>query len=1314
MFTIGTLLAVLKLKDSLSPALRKVQRNLQQTGAKIKQIGEGMRNTGASLTAGLTAPIVGMAAAAGVAFGTFESNMNRVRALTSATGNDFNKLSDTAKELGATTKFSASEAADAMGFLAMAGFESEQIVGTLPGVLQLATAATLGLADAADITTNIMTGYGREVSEVANTNNVLVKAFTSANTDLTQLGQAFKFVGPVAKSAGVSFEETTAVLALMGNAGIQASMAGTSLRGAISKLLLPTKAASETIHTLGLNVTKSNGDLMPMADIIDQLGTSGASTAQIMEIFGLRAGPAMAGLVQQGADKVRELTGELENVDDIAKRVADIAMEGLSGAFTKMRSAGEGALISVGELLAPALIKVADAGVRLSNWVSNVLVPAFQDLSPTMQMVIGGTVAFAAAIGPVLLVAGQMVITIGALVSAVGGGAGLIAALGSAVAFLTGPVGLVLAITAALMAFKPTRDILLNIASILVDVFGEAIRYSVDSWNLLIDGVTAFIKVIVDAAMSVDWIATAVQGLGKWIGIAGDKFGEIAEKTSHWGDTSRDVANNKLAVLNAEIERLTSALGEVIQDGSVEELNDAMIELGNAGGLTDDALGAIADRTRELMAENAVLTPGLIRVEAAFAAESAAIDPATAALEDHAVALGDLTDAVKSLIAEFDGSALAAEVNELETSWSLYTSTQDASSAAMLDAGKKALALQEAGAVLSGELLELANAAWIAEAPIPKLSTSFQTFGTALAAVPISSVTGMYNNLASSAGALIPGMTALTAGMTALTTVTQTQLDAMLKPAGLRDAIDDTAESLVQLAQIAGSGTFSSLLSGIATVVGGFSSALSGIDSFKAGLSTLRSAGGSLTSTLSGIAGMATGIGAIVPLAQMAWKGIKKLFSLGGPSETELAGRDANDAFKDFTQSIITNAGELQVNQLVAQGWARDLAVQVVAVGEQYIALGLTQEQANRDVQAVWDAIQDGPEAVEAAIAVINANVGGLSTELRTAEQAALDANTELANIQTSLHTMPTEELDATIERLVEMGVITAADAVAIRALGESSTVDFQAMEDAANRIGLELSELGPDFDQAKLNDKARSVMADFDLLAQNGANVGSVVIAIGDEINALVADAAATGSQIPANMQPVIAEMIRLGTLIDEDGQKITDIGQIEFAEPMVDSTQLIIDKLDELITEFLGMGTDAVDNADDASEALGVTNEAVLDIGDSLAGQNWRGWADDAIANANRVYEAVNKVSFGSNRRGAGQSTDITAVPHFGQGGVVPGVGPQVVVAHGGETVSTPQQRRSEGLNSQRIENRLERLERAIDRSSQRTAEALVEAMA
>ncbi|MFG2678297.1 phage tail tape measure protein [Streptomyces sp. NPDC048392] len=344
-------------------------RTFGRVGGAATRLGKQGAGVGSALATGFK---VGTVAAAGLgwaalsASGQFEKSMNQVRAVSGATGKDFQDLRNQAKELGATTKFSASEAADGMGFLAMAGFKAKDIMSAMPGVLSLASAGNMDLAMSADIASNILTGYGFKTQQTSRVVDVMAKTFTSTNTNLEQLGEAFKYAGPVTHAAGVKFEETAAAIGLMGNAGIQASMAGTALRGAVTRLLSPTAKVAKTLDKLGVSATDSSGKLLPLNDIVRQLEKSGASTGDMMTIFGQRAGPALLALVDQGSGALVKLTKELENSGGAADKIAKIQMEGLKGQLTSLKSAWEGLMIEIGDLGVLHLATGAVEGVTTS------------------------------------------------------------------------------------------------------------------------------------------------------------------------------------------------------------------------------------------------------------------------------------------------------------------------------------------------------------------------------------------------------------------------------------------------------------------------------------------------------------------------------------------------------------------------------------------------------------------------------------------------------------------------------------------------------------------------------------------------------------------------------------------------------------------------------------------------------------------------------------------------------------------------------------------------------------------------------------
>ena len=387
---------------------RKLRKGLAKGKAAAQKFGASMKSVGQDLSLKLTAPIVAFGALSLKAAGDFEAGMNQVKAVSGATEEQFISLREQAKELGATTQFSASEAAAGMGFLAQAGFEANEILSAMPGTLQLASAAQLELGEAADIVSNILTGYRLDVEDLNRVNDVLVKAFTSSNTNLQDLGQAMKFAGPVASAAGVGFEEAAAALGLMGNAGIQASMAGTSLRGVISRILNPTKKAAGIMKDLGLKFTDVNGRLIPLNEIIQQLEKHSDDAGLFMQLFGQRAGPAMAALVAQGSDALVKFTEDLKNSGGTAERIAKVQMAGFNGAMKEMKSAFEAVQIALGDSglldFMAKLVRRLAAGFRAASLANPELLK--------IGIVVAG---LAAVIGPALIVLGQLSIAFGAL-----------------------------------------------------------------------------------------------------------------------------------------------------------------------------------------------------------------------------------------------------------------------------------------------------------------------------------------------------------------------------------------------------------------------------------------------------------------------------------------------------------------------------------------------------------------------------------------------------------------------------------------------------------------------------------------------------------------------------------------------------------------------------------------------------------------------------------------------------------------------------------------------------------------------------------
>lgn len=396
---LGTATLELEVDDSrLKSQLDTTRRDTDQWLADMSR---SMKDAGKKMSTYLTLPIVGVGAATLKTAGDFERSMNRVAALSEATGDELDSLRRLAIQLGRDTQYSASDAADAMGYLAQAGFTVNEIIGAMPSVLGLAAATQMDLASTADVTSGIMRGYGITTQELAHANDVLVQTCNRTNAEMFGLGEAFKYAGPVAKSAGMSFEEAAAAIGMMGNAGIQGSMAGTSLRQAIVQLLDPPKAAAEALDRLGVSVTDSSGKLLPLVDILEQLEAAGADTTDMINIFGIRAGPAMQALLEQGTPALRDLTREMENSGGSAQRVAEIQMRGLNGQIEQLKGSIETLLLTIADT---GLLSDATAFVgKLAEWTN-----ALSQVNPQMLKLGIYIAGVTAAAGPALWVIGSL------------------------------------------------------------------------------------------------------------------------------------------------------------------------------------------------------------------------------------------------------------------------------------------------------------------------------------------------------------------------------------------------------------------------------------------------------------------------------------------------------------------------------------------------------------------------------------------------------------------------------------------------------------------------------------------------------------------------------------------------------------------------------------------------------------------------------------------------------------------------------------------------------------------------------------------
>ncbi|MDO3662056.1 phage tail tape measure protein [Bacillus sp. C28GYM-DRY-1] len=324
---------------------------------------------------------VGAAVAAGIGASVkkaadFEEAMSNVKAISGATGQEFEDLKNIASKMGAETKYTAVEAAEGLQYLAMAGFSVKDQVASLPSVLNLAAASNESLGRSADIVSNIMTGFGIKAEESGRAVDVLVKTMTTANTDLPQLGEAMKFVAPVAQSLGYSMEDTATAVAKMSDAGIQGSMAGTALRASLLHLANPVGQSAKAMENYGIEVEDAHGNLKPLPELIGHIAerfdgmTSAQKTAAAAQLVGTEAASGFVTLLGVGEKGLRDYSKTLQDAGGTADRVAKTQMDNLNGSFEKFKSALDGLGIKIGNEFLPAFRKIVDTGTQILDFLN--------------------------------------------------------------------------------------------------------------------------------------------------------------------------------------------------------------------------------------------------------------------------------------------------------------------------------------------------------------------------------------------------------------------------------------------------------------------------------------------------------------------------------------------------------------------------------------------------------------------------------------------------------------------------------------------------------------------------------------------------------------------------------------------------------------------------------------------------------------------------------------------------------------------------------------------------------------------------------
>lgn len=392
---------------------RSGERNLRSFGRELDKA----QGAGDRLTSGLGAIKVAIAAVGAVAGGfsigrlvtetaAFEQSLLGLQVVSGATASQMKELEDQSRSLGATSIFSAKQASDAQNFLAMAGFNVNEVLEATPGLLELAAAGSMDLASAADLASNVLGSMQLQVSELGRVNDVLAAAAAGSNTNIMQLGQALSYAAPIAATAGVSIEETAAAIGVLSDAGLQASRAGTGLLGVIRQVSNLTPQATAALASYGLTAQDVNVEQNGLLDVLMKLQEANINTADSFTIFGSEAGVA-ANILAAGAVRVNEFTGELELAEGTARRAALVLGSGLEGAMKSFGSAVGESTLQLGRDsgMSAALQDVINTATGVIS-VYNGMLPLFQeandltdDQARNLERIAGTLAATAGAVG---------------------------------------------------------------------------------------------------------------------------------------------------------------------------------------------------------------------------------------------------------------------------------------------------------------------------------------------------------------------------------------------------------------------------------------------------------------------------------------------------------------------------------------------------------------------------------------------------------------------------------------------------------------------------------------------------------------------------------------------------------------------------------------------------------------------------------------------------------------------------------------------------------------------------------------------------
>lgn len=432
-------------------------------GDKMQKVGDGMTSAGKSIMP-VSAAVAGLGAVSVKTAADFDSAMSKVSAVSGATGDDFDKLRDKAREMGAKTKFSATEAAEAMNYMAMAGWKTEDMLSGVEGIMNLAAASGEDLATTSDIVTDALTAFGLSAKDSGHFADILAAASSNANTNVSMMGETFKYAAPVAGALGFSAEDTAQAIGLMANAGIKSSQAGTSLRTIMTAMSKDFTISGKKIGDVTIATTNADGSMRSLTDILADTReafsglTESEQAATAKTLAGKNAMSGFLALMNASPKDIDKLQGALENCDGASEKMAETMQDNLMGQLTILKSQLQELAISFGDALMPAIRAIVSA---LQGFINHL-----NQMSEGTRRVILAFGLVIAALGPFLVILGTIISKVGVAISGfamlagkiaafsakVGGMSGLMAKVGAAIGGISLPIVAIVAVIAVLVA----------------------------------------------------------------------------------------------------------------------------------------------------------------------------------------------------------------------------------------------------------------------------------------------------------------------------------------------------------------------------------------------------------------------------------------------------------------------------------------------------------------------------------------------------------------------------------------------------------------------------------------------------------------------------------------------------------------------------------------------------------------------------------------------------------------------------------------------------------------------------------------------